>query len=40
MATHEQQIKQWIYTRQVVVIQLEQSPELNRLQSKFIIKHE
>lgn len=40
MATHEQQIKQWIDTRQVVTIQLEQSPELNKLQSKFIIKHE
>ena len=40
MATHEQQIKQWVETRQVVTIQLEQSPELNKLQSKFIIKHE
>ena len=40
MATHEQQIKQWIETRQVVTIQLKQSSELNKLQSKFIIKHE
>ena len=40
MATHEQQLKQWVETRQVVTIQLEQSPELNKLQSKFIIKHE
>jgi len=40
MATHQQQITQWIKTKQVVTIQLENLPELNKLQSEFIIKHE
>lgn len=40
MATHQQQIIHWIATKQIVTVQLGDSPELSRLQLEVIIKHE
>ena len=40
MATHEQQIKHWIESNEVLTIQIGNEPELDQLQSKHILKYE